>query len=111
MWIDSHYIIFLQLIFLPYFLFGSAFQNVSKELHERLFEHYEVDDIPSFMQPSALVVSVTYHLTSIMDLNELAGEMVTVGYLTVTWLDPRLTWNPFEFGGITYLMLTSTKVT
>jgi len=43
-------------------------------------------------------------------LNELAGEMVTVGYLTVVWVDPRLTWNPLEYAGIPYLMLSSTKV-
>lgn len=88
----------------------SVIQNASIELHGRLFENYEKDDIPSLMQAAPLTVSLSYHLTAIMDLNELTGEMVTVGYLTAVWVDQRLTWNPLEFAGITYLMLTSTKV-
>jgi len=33
--------------------------------------------------------------------------MTTSQYITIKWLDPRLTWNPEDFGGITQIRLPS----
>lgn len=84
--------------------------NKSVELREKLLENYEKDDMPSFLQAMPITVAVSFQMTALRDMNELEGEMVTVGYLSLTWLDPRLTWNPMDYAGITYLILRSDKV-
>lgn len=100
----------LLLLDLVWLVSCNVIYNTSIELRERLLENYEKDDMPSFLQAMPLTVAVSFQMTALRDMNELEGEMVTVGYLSLTWLDPRLTWNPMDYAGITYLVLRSDKV-
>ena len=51
-------------------------------------------------------VFVTYKI----EMNEVQGTMTTAGYLTVTWIDIRLMWDPTNHGGLQYIYLPQSVV-
>ncbi|WAR24917.1 ACHA3-like protein [Mya arenaria] len=79
-------------------------------LHSILLEDYEPDARPCGHCTSPLAISVSFYMTSLLDLDELAGTMVTMGYVKLIWVDERLTWRPQDHGGVSSIFVASKRV-
>lgn len=75
-----------------------------------LFRTLISDIRPCLDCPTPLNIGVTFHLTSLNKIDEIEGELNTVGFLTLVWVDERLTWNPL-LNGVGNILVPSTKVT
>jgi len=80
--------------------FITAANNSQKLLHRDLLAHYTAEERPGSMTNEKLTILTSLSLTAILDLDELRGEMVSVGYIQLSWVDKRLTWDPLEYGGL-----------
>ena len=89
----------------------SAFANSkAEELHAFLTNAQNKDIPPCIGCGVPLQINITFHLVSLNDLDEVRGELNTIGYMTVSWVDDRIAWNPMDYAGIGTLMLPSDKV-
>ena len=82
----------------------------SMELHKALLSNYANYLRPCVGCSEPLVINLTFHLTALNDLGELKGEMNTVGFLKVTWMEDRMSWNPYDYAGVTSLLFKNTEV-
>lgn len=89
---------------------SSVVNNKTMELHNELLSHYNVDIRPCVGCSGPLNINLTFYLTSLNDLDEVRGEMHTVGYLVVTWIEDRMTWNPADYAGVTHVVFPIEKV-
>lgn len=74
-----------------------------------LLQNYTADIRPGLDQLKPLNIGLELHLTALNKIDEIEGELSTVGYLKIEWVDDRLTWDPSS-NGIKSVMLPSTKV-
>ncbi|WAR24916.1 ACHB3-like protein [Mya arenaria] len=79
-------------------------------LYTHLLHSYEKDERPCSNCSKPLHIAASFYLTSLIDMDELTGQMVTVGYFKLTWLDTRLMWRPQDFGGTASIFVSSTKI-
>ena len=87
---------------------GSSVNNKTMELHDEMLTNYN-PDIQSSVG-TVLTVNLTFHLTSLNDLDEVKGVLGTVGYLMVCWVEDRISWNPLSYAGVTSILVPSEKV-
>lgn len=88
---------------------GDYVTNKSKELHRMLFADYQVSDRPQ-LSSGSVEIQLSFHLTTLIGVNELDGEMTSVGFLTSKWYDERLTWDASQFANITSVVLIASQV-
>ncbi|KAL4225526.1 hypothetical protein ACF0H5_016214 [Mactra antiquata] len=53
---------------------------------------------PQLDQSKPTIINVTFDLVSIRELDEILGKLSIVGIIWMIWEDPRLTWNPADYG-------------
>ena len=107
----TNYIIFvLILVCLAYSECSSLVNNKTMQLHEDLLSHYNVDIRPCVGCAGPLPINLSFYLNSLNELDEVHGEMHSVGYLIVMWVEDRMTWNPADYGGVISVVLPITKV-
>ncbi|XP_069105818.1 acetylcholine receptor subunit alpha-like [Argopecten irradians] len=75
-----------------------------------VFSNYSRDVRPAKDTGDTVTISTTLFLLSILDVDEVAGSITLSGGLTIFWLDYRLAWQPADYGGISYLMVNSSKI-
>ncbi|XP_052674631.1 neuronal acetylcholine receptor subunit alpha-3-like [Crassostrea angulata] len=69
------------------------------------------DSYNKYVRPFALTnISIELVLFSIDELDVKRQTMSSSGWLTVTWDDPRLTWNASAYGGIEYIYTKQDKI-
>lgn len=86
-----------------------SISNNTYTLHKTLLQNYIADIRPCLDCSTPLLIRLELHLTALNKIDEIEGELNTVGYLKIVWKDERLTWDP-SANGITSVMLPSTKV-
>ena len=79
-------------------------------LLNRLLDNTTEDIRPGLDTDAPLSVNISYTLVALTELNEVKGYISTVGYLAVTWVDERMTWEPANYEGITSLTVDARKV-
>ena len=90
---------------------SSTTANTKAEaLHTFLVNTHNKDIPPCIGCGVPLQINVTFHLTSLNDLDEVRGQMNSIGYLTVSWHDDRIAWDPMNYSGIASMMLPREKV-
>lgn len=70
----------------------------SKSLMSDLMSHYDHRLRPINDQSKPIKVNFAFDLMSIQDLNEVEGKVSAVGFMHLSWLDEKLTWNSSEYG-------------
>ena len=53
-----------------------------------------------FNSQSATEITMSFYLLTILEITEKEEEMVTSGYTTQSWTDPRLAWDPENYLGL-----------
>lgn len=104
----SKFIVLLLITHLPITVCDYV-TNRSVELHQILFEIYQRNDRPQ-LSSGPVEVFISFYLTTLIGLNELEGEMTTVGVLKVSWFDDRLVWDPKTFANITDIVTAANQV-
>ena len=97
-------------LFLQYGKCTSLVNNKTMELHDTLLSYYNEDIRPCLGCAGPLNINLSFYLTSLNDLDEVRGEMHTVGYLVVMWIEDRMTWNPADYAGVTHVVFPAEKV-
>ena len=87
----------------------------SQTLHDDLFgnithETYNKKVIPILGRKGTLPVPVKIYtevlLTKISDLDSVNQAITTQVWIRMRWFDPRLKWNPNDYGGVTYIQVS-----
>ncbi|XP_022327792.2 acetylcholine receptor subunit alpha-1-B-like [Crassostrea virginica] len=75
-----------------------------ESLYTDLLRDYNPHIRPNDDQTQRTVISVTMHLISINEIEELTGVMSTVVNVDVMWRDPRMTWNKTKYIDVTDIL-------
>ncbi|KAL4222924.1 hypothetical protein ACF0H5_018964 [Mactra antiquata] len=84
--------------------------NNASDLIDDLLTNYKTVLRPVINQTEAVIVNVSMELLSIIEFDEVKGNLHMNGFLTVAWTDQRLTWDPSDYDGISSIMIESSKV-
>ncbi|KAK3602322.1 hypothetical protein CHS0354_007115 [Potamilus streckersoni] len=71
---------------------------------------YSNENVPMKDLNYASPATISFELTSIMDLNEKRGKLISVGKFTMQWLDEFLVWEPAKKFNITYMYIPQDEV-
>ena len=108
---DSHFLLLVVAVFfVKNICCTSLVNNKTMELHDKLLSYYNRDIRPCLGCTGPLSINLSFYLTSLNELDEVHGEMHTVGYLVVTWIEDRMTWNPLDYAGVTHVIFPAEKV-
>ena len=55
-------------------------------------------------------VEIYFELVHMTEFNEVRGYISVLGYFGVVWFDERMTWDPYDYGGIEEMFMPSEKV-
>ena len=103
-------LLLMLFVFLKHGDCSSLVNNKTMELHDNLLSHYNADIRPCVGCSGPLNINLSFYLTSLNDLDEVRGEMHSVGYLVVMWIEDRMTWNPLDYAGVTHVVFPVAKV-
>ena len=99
--------------FLVFALFGtyssSQGQNRTALMNELLF-NASTDVRPGLEYDGPLDVFISFKLIHLAEFNEVNGYISALGYFDVEWIDERMAWNPYDYGGIEEMNMPSEKV-
>lgn len=84
--------------------------NDSNTLLADLLDGYNVNVRPVSDQDSPVNVSVTLHMASIQEFDEVLERLSFTGMLVQEWEDPRMVWDPSQYGGAAKVMIPYTSV-
>ena len=107
-------VLMLKLIMLVLFIFAffgcvcSENRTDVENLVSVLFNGYDTSIRPIYGQQ--MNITVGFYLFSIKDFDEISGTLTSVGGPIYFWNDPRLTWDPSEYGYLYTLPMNSSKV-
>lgn len=65
---------------------------------------------PNTDQDKPTAVSVQFRMLSVKDFDEISGKFSVVGYFTLYWEDPRITWTASNFDNLTRLYIPQSLV-
>ncbi|XP_021361672.1 neuronal acetylcholine receptor subunit alpha-3-like [Mizuhopecten yessoensis] len=65
---------------------------------------------PEYNQSKPTVIDFEFHLLSFVTIDETKGVFSVTGFLSLKWTDPRLAWNPRDYGMTTSIILPRNKV-
>ena len=108
---DPHFVLLVVAVFFAKNICcTSIVNNKTMELHDKLLSYYNRDIRPCLGCTGPLSINLSFYLTSLNELDEVHGEMHTVGYLVVMWIEDRMTWNPLDYAGVTHVIFPAEKV-
>jgi hypothetical protein len=70
-----------------------------KNVHSTVLTGYNTDARPVTDQSNAMNVSLEFYLITVSRVNEVTGELVTVGSFNIAWTDEVIKWNSGSYGG------------
>ena len=73
-------------------------ENFSQVLRDTLTLDARVRPVKNFT--TTTVVTVSFHLMSIIDFDTVKQKLVSNGWLYVQWINEYATWNPADYGGV-----------
>nr|XP_034302803.1 neuronal acetylcholine receptor subunit alpha-3-like isoform X1 [Crassostrea gigas] len=86
---------------------GEFSTTTATDIHTAIFNA----SYNKYVRPSNITyVGIEFHLLSINDMDFKRQIMSSSGWLTVTWEDPRLTWNASTKGDIEYIYTKQDKI-
>ena len=88
---------------------SSTISNSTRIIQETILDSYNTDIRPCLDCLYPLNITLSFHFSALIKLDELEGELHSVGYLKVVWLDERLTWDPVTTG-VGSMILSPDKV-
>lgn len=104
---------FLQVVVISSLFISSASNKINNvtNLYQTLLDEsrYSADIRPCLDCTRPLSIGIAFHLAALNKIDEIEGELNTVGYLKVVWMDERLAWNPV-LTGVSSIMLPPKKV-
>ncbi|ESP05663.1 hypothetical protein LOTGIDRAFT_73468, partial [Lottia gigantea] len=80
-----------------------------KHLYNSIFFEFNTDILPVSVK-DGVVLFISFHLISIIDLEEKEQTLITYGYPAFAWLDTRLTWNIYEHAGIEHINIPQSRI-
>ncbi|XP_061183337.1 neuronal acetylcholine receptor subunit alpha-6-like [Saccostrea echinata] len=94
------------------FLEGSFSANITEveTLYDNLLNNYNKYVRPLTSTSTPVLVNATYSLVGIKEFDEVNGKFSVIGFFTITWIDPRLAWNPWLYNNIYMTELPESKV-
>ncbi|KAK3094785.1 hypothetical protein FSP39_006203 [Pinctada imbricata] len=97
----------IQLLTISSAIFGTRGTTISEidRLITNLTTGYNKNIRPPDNNTETLTVNCTFFLMSIIDYNDISGVLSITGGVMMTWIDPRLTWNPSDFSNIDHVVL------
>ncbi|KAL4225528.1 Cholinergic receptor [Mactra antiquata] len=101
----------ISLILLVSTTHGQSMQD-EYNLHLQLLNHsnYSKHIRPYIDKTLPTIVNITFDLVSIRELDEILGKLSIVGILWMRWMDPRLAWNPADYGNVIYTKLEMKRI-
>jgi hypothetical protein len=79
-------------------------------LHNKTLLDYNKDLIPVKNQTDAIGVNISLNVVALIDYDEVQGFIAIAGFLTVTWIDEIIPWNPEDYGGRQSLMIPQNHI-
>ncbi|KAL3864260.1 hypothetical protein ACJMK2_005961 [Sinanodonta woodiana] len=97
--------VFVLMVYVPVTIAKTS--GDAKSLLTKLFttDGYNKAVRPTFDQSLPVNVSIGFFLTSIIDFDSQKEKLTTSGYLTITWNDCYLQWNPSDYNGTSVLFI------
>ena len=62
------------------------------------------------VMPDRLWVLIFFELIHMAEFNDVSGYISVLGYFSVEWIDERMTWDPYDYGGIEEVSMPAEKV-
>lgn len=89
---------------------GSCLSGVDiTKLHKNLYKvHPHVFPVLNYSAP--ITVNISFHLMSITSFETANQKLTSTGWLSVTWRDEYMTWNPSDYGGAKKIYPEADKV-
>lgn len=69
----------------------------ASSLIDNLLTNYKTVLIPRINQSETMIVNFTMELISIIEFDEVNGNLFINAFLSLSWIDERLTWNPADY--------------
>ena len=81
-----------------------------RSIYSYLLDGYDTRIRPTANQSKAVIVSVHFALTNILDFQTASQKFDVLGYFVFTWTDEFLTWNSSHYSGVTLMKIPQTQV-
>ncbi|XP_069131613.1 acetylcholine receptor subunit beta-like 1 [Argopecten irradians] len=88
---------------------GSSLTDVTK-LQADLLVGYNKYLRPADITAQPVYVNITYYLVGIRDFDEVTGKFAVTAFMSVTWVDSRMTWDPTAYNSTYYLPFAGSQV-
>ena len=85
---------------------SSPSQNRTALMNELLF-NASTDIRPGLEYDGPLDVFISFKLIHLAEFNEVNGYISALGYFDVEWIDERMAWDPYDYGGIEEMVMPS----
>lgn len=83
--------------------------NNTHNIHRTILESYNAGIRPCLDCETPLYINMAFNLAALNKIDEIEGELITVGYVNITWTDERLQWDVYSTG-VTSIMLSPKQV-
>ncbi|XP_069105820.1 neuronal acetylcholine receptor subunit alpha-7-like [Argopecten irradians] len=104
----SQYFLALHVIIPPVTAAGTL--DDQTRLNVDLFRNYSQDFRPVYNLSDTVDVVTSFLLLALLDFNEVSGTIHLSTVLVLAWTDYRLAWNVSEYGGITNILVNSSRI-
>ena len=81
-----------------------------RALYSYLLTGYDTRIRPTANQSEAVIVSVHFSLTNILDFQTASQKFDVLGYFVFSWEDEFLTWNSSQYSGVSVMKIPKTQV-
>ena len=88
---------------------SSPSQNRTALMNDLLF-NASTDVRPGLEYDRPLEVRIFFELIYLAEFNEVNGYISALGFFDVVWTDERMTWDPYDYGGIVEMFMPTEKV-
>jgi len=108
----SNLVLFLSIVISHAFLSDSVHaQGVDEyRLRTSLQEIYKAEMTPPRNDLSPVTVSFMLTIIALRELDPVQQILTVEGYMTMSWQDSRMNWNPYEYNGIMQLHLPTKQL-
>jgi hypothetical protein len=84
--------------------------SYADELYNTTLLGYNKNLIPVKNQTDAISVNISLNVVALNDYDEVQGFISIAGFLTVTWIDEIISWDPDDFGGRQFLVIPENDI-
>ncbi|XP_048745960.2 neuronal acetylcholine receptor subunit beta-3-like [Ostrea edulis] len=82
----------------------------TRTLINDIFTNYSSKVRPVINQRDPLSLDVSFYLSSINEVDEVKGKLVTTGCLSLTWTDELLRWTPADYNGTDIIFIPQNDI-